>query len=94
MARQNYLDTNIQKYVRPNLEYGSQAWSPWTICDREALEKVQQRAVGMVTTLPKDMRYEKKFKLLGLTTLVERRERVDMIQMYRSIGGQDFVGML
>ena len=46
----------------------------------------------MVTTLPKDMRYEKKFKLLGLTTLVERRERGDMIQMYRSIGGQDFVG--
>ena len=52
-------------YVRPKLEYGSQAWSPWTICDREALEKVQQRAVGMVTTLPKDMRYEEKLKLLG-----------------------------
>ena len=31
--------------------------------DREAVEKVQKRAVGMVTTLPKDMRYDEKAKL-------------------------------
>ena len=61
--------------------------------DREALEKVQRRAVGMVTTLPKDMRYEEKLELLGLSTLEERRERGDMIQMYRSlVGGLDTVG--
>ena len=46
----------------------------------------------MVTTLPRDMGYEEKLKLLGLTTLVERRERGDMIQMFRSLGGQDSVG--
>ena len=46
----------------------------------------------MVTTLPKDMRYEEKLELLGLSTLEERRERGDMIQMYRSLGGQDTVG--
>ena len=79
-------------YIRPKLEYCSQAWSPWTVADREALEKVQRRAVGMVTTLPKDMRYEEKLELLGLSTLEERRERGDMIQMYRSLGGQDTVG--
>ena len=79
-------------YVRPKLEYCSQTWSPWTLSDREVLEKVQRRAVGMVTTLPRDMRYKVKLKLLGLTTLVERRERGDMIQMFRSIGGQDSVG--
>ena len=79
-------------YVRTKLEYCSQAWSPWTLSDREVLEKVQRRAVGMVTTLPRDMGYEQKLKLLGLTTLVERRERGDMIQMFRSLGGQDSVG--
>ena len=79
-------------YIRPKLEYCSQAWSPWTSSDREALEKVQRRAVGLVTTLPRNMKYEDKLKLLGLTSLVERRERGDMIQMFRSIQGKDSVG--
>ena len=50
--------------------------------DRETLEKVQRRAVNMVTTLPKEMGYSEKLELLGLTTLIERRVRGDMIQMY------------
>ena len=79
-------------YVRPKLEYCSQAVSPWTLGNRETLEKVQRRAVGMVTTLPRDMEYNEKLKILGLTYLVERRERGDMIQMFRCIGGHDAVG--
>ena len=50
--------------------------------DRETLEKVQRRAVNMVTTLPTEMGYSEKLELLGLTTLIERRVRGDMIQMY------------
>ena len=79
-------------YVRPKLEYCSQAWCPWTACDRELLEKVQRRTVAMVTTLPRGMSYAEKLKILGLTSLVERRERGDMIQMFRCLGGQDSVG--
>ena len=55
--------------------------------DRETLEKVQRRAVNMVTTLPKEMVYSEKLEILGLTTLVERRVRGDIIQMFRCIGG-------
>ena len=45
-----------------------------------------------MTTLPRNMTYEQKLKILGLTSLVERRERGDMIQMFRSMQGKDSVG--
>ena len=57
--------------------------------DRETLEKVQRRAVNMVTTLPTEMGYSEKLELLGLTTLVERKVRGNIIQMFCCIGGHD-----
>ena len=36
-------------YVRSLLDYCSSAWSPWTKGDKEVVEKVQIRAIGMVT---------------------------------------------
>ncbi len=47
------------QYVRPHLETASPAWSPWTIGDRAALEKVQETAVKMVTGL-KGITYEER----------------------------------
>ena len=38
-------------YIRCHLEYCIQAWSPWTVADKEVLEKVQKRAVGLVSGL-------------------------------------------
>ena len=49
-----------------------QAWSPWTTQDKETLEKVQQRAVKMISGL-KAREYEERLKELGMTTLEERR---------------------
>ena len=77
-------------YVRPHLEYCQAAWSPWTLGDNRLLEQVQQRAVKMMTNL-KSKTYEGRLEELGLTSLVERRKRGDMITMYRIMTGKDRV---
>ena len=40
-----------KQYVRPHLEFRMQAWAPWTDADKVVLEKVQKKAVGMVSGL-------------------------------------------
>jgi ribonuclease P/MRP protein subunit RPP40 len=40
-----------KQYVQPHLEFSVPAWSPWLAGDREVLEKVQEKAVKMVTGL-------------------------------------------
>ena len=77
-------------YVRPHLEYAVQAWCPWTIGDKEALEKVQKRAVGMVTNL-KGGSYKEKLAEMQMSTLEDRRKRGDLIQMFRVMSGRDRV---
>ena len=79
-------------YVRPHLEYAVQAWCPWTIGDKEVLEKVQRRAVGMVTNV-KGKGYEEKLAAMDMSTLEERRKRGDLIQMYRIMTGKDKVDL-
>ena len=56
-------------YVRPHLEYCAQPWSPWTIGDKEVLEAVQRRAVGMVTNL-NGKSYPEKLAELGMISKV------------------------
>ena len=36
-------------FVRPHLEYAVASWSPWLQSDKEMLEKVQRRALNMVS---------------------------------------------
>jgi ribonuclease P/MRP protein subunit RPP40 len=47
------------QYVQPHLEFASPAWSPWLEADKELLEKIQRRAVKMVSGL-KAVTYEEK----------------------------------
>ena len=79
-------------YVRPHLEYCVQAWRPYWKADKDKLEKVQIRAVNMVSGL-KGRSYLDKLKEVNLTTLEERRERGDMIQTFRIVQGLDNVEM-
>jgi hypothetical protein len=74
-------------YVRPHLEYAVQAWSPWTIGDKEILEAVQRRAVKAVSNL-KGRHYEDRLRELNLESLEERRKRGDLIQAYRVLSGK------
>jgi hypothetical protein len=76
-----------KQYVRPHLDFAVQAWSPWQQADINVLEKVQQRAVNMVSGLQHGA-YEGRLKELGLTTLAERRHQADMLHMYKLCSGK------
>ena len=77
-------------YVRPHLEYAVVSWSPWLQQDKEVLEKVQRRAVGMVTNLRRGT-YEERLNEAGMLNLEDRRERGDMIATYKILSGKDKV---
>ena len=87
--RHVFLRLYIQ-YVRPHLEYAVSAWAPWYETDKECLEKVQRRAVNMISGL-KATNYAEKLKELGITSLEERRRYLDMLQTYKVMTGKDNV---
>ena len=76
--------------VRPRMEFAIQAWSPYLKKDIKTLEKVQRRATKLVPALT-HLPYEARLETLGLTTLLERRARGDMIETYKIIEGHDKV---
>ena len=87
------IDTLIPIYkatVRPHLEYCVQAWAPYLAPylkkDINALEKVQQRATKMITTLIK-LPYEQRLNECNLTTLEERRKRGDLLETHKIMHG-------
>jgi hypothetical protein len=71
-----------KQYVRPHLEFSTQAWSPWTEADKSCLEKVQQRAVKMVSGLKSD-EYSERLAELEMPTLEERRHQADMAMVHK-----------
>jgi ribonuclease P/MRP protein subunit RPP40 len=76
-----FLKLYIQ-YVRPHLEFASPAWAPWMEGDKESMEKVQRRAISMISGL-RFQQYEEKLRELGLCTLEERRHQLDMTQTFK-----------
>ena len=76
--------------VRPLLEYCVQVWSPYKKKHIKLLEGVQRRATKLVPQIS-EMTYEERLKALGLTKLVDRRVRGDMIETYKIISGKENV---
>jgi len=72
--------------VRAHLEYCVSAWSPYYVKDRSLLERVQHRSTRMVPGL-KNLSYEKRLEHLGLQTLEERRNRVDLLEVFKMYKG-------
>jgi hypothetical protein len=73
--------------VRPHLEYGNVIWSPKYNKDIQLIENVQRRATKLVPGL-KDLPYEERLKILQIPSMVYRRARGDMIEMYKYTHGK------
>jgi hypothetical protein len=76
--------------VRPHLEYCVQLWSPslrngnWTLI--MSLENCQRRFTKRIEDL-EHLSYKERLLRLGLTTLLERRARGDLIETFKIIKG-------
>ena len=70
--------------VRPILEYCSVIWFPQFITETREIEKVQRRATRLIPEI-RDLDYPDRLKKLNLTTLAYRRQRTDMLQVFRII---------
>ena len=73
--------------VRPHLEYCTQIWSPHYSRDKQLLEKVQHRFTRMVPGM-KVLPYKERLRQLGLWTIEERRNRADLIEMFKMLKGK------
>ncbi len=90
-----YIDEEILKkiiklFIRPTLEYAAVVWNPHLKKHIEKLDKVQRAATRWVPSL-RDISYEERLKklLVQLPTLTERRERGDMIMVYKCVEGME-----
>ena len=72
--------------VRPKLEYCVQAWRPYLRKDIDKIEGVQHRATKLIEGC-RNLRYEDRLKATGLMTLEDRRNRGDMIEVFKILKG-------
>lgn len=76
--------------VRPHLEYASIVWSPMYKKDRISLENVQRRATRLVGSL-KQYPYSERLRRLGLPSLEYRRERADVVEVFKILHNIDLL---
>jgi len=72
--------------VRPHLEYCSPVWNPHYSKDKAMVERVQHRFTRLFPEL-RAMTYEARLKALKLWSLEERRNRADLIEVYKLMHG-------
>ena len=78
---------SFNDFIRPKLEFGAGAWSPWTEGEKKLLEKIQERFIRMLADVRGES-YEEKLKDAGLSTLEQRRERGgDAIEVFKTLKG-------
>ena len=75
-------------FVRPHLEYCQAVWSPHLLRNIDALENVQIRATKLVDGLA-HLDYPERLRRINLPTLVHRRRRGDMIEMFKHFNSYD-----
>ena len=72
--------------VRPILEYGNAPRTHQFVGDMDKLERVQRRATRLCTEL-RDLSYEERLRAMKLPSLYYRRDRGDMIQVFKILTG-------
>ena len=63
-------------------------WSPYKNKDIQAIENVQRRATKLIPEL-RDNTYQERLRILQLPTLIYRRLRGDMIEMFKILNVYD-----
>ena len=74
--------------MRPHVEYAQPVWSPYLRKHIKMIENVQIRATKLVDGL-KNFDYAERLDKLGLPTLLHRRDRGDMIQIWKHFNSYD-----
>ena len=72
--------------VRCHLENGVPVWFPYLEKDIHEIEAVQKRATKMLAAT-KGLEYDERLRLLKLPTLVYRRHRGDLIEIFKMMNG-------
>lgn len=72
--------------VRPHLEFCISAWTPYYSKDKHLLERVQHRFTRMIPGL-RHLSYAKRLEFLNLWSLEERRNRADLLEVFRMYTG-------
>jgi len=72
--------------VRPTLDYCVPVWRPYNKKDIAKIERVQKRYTKMIEGC-EGLSYEQRLSKLGITSMVDRHERADMIQVFKILNG-------
>ena len=83
---EDMMEKTITSMIHPRLEYAAIIWSPHELKHISELERVKKAATKMIPEL-QDQSYEEKLARLQFPTLEKRRERGDLIAVYRSVNG-------
>jgi hypothetical protein len=75
-------------YTRPYLEVCVQAWNPDLLLDSETIEKVERRVTKPGQRLRK-LTYERRLQILGLTSLLKRRDLGELIRIFKLLHGAE-----
>ena len=79
-ANEKTLKTVYQGSVRPHLEYGSTAWSTCAKTTQQALDKVQNQALRIITGAMRSTPIKDMEQLTSIQPLNQRREAKIMVQ--------------
>ena len=80
--------TLYKSLIRSIVDYGVTVWYPTTKKNIQLIENIQKRATRIVPEL-RGLSYTQRLKSLNLPTLLYRRQRYDMIQLFKIINNID-----